>query len=963
MGIEATPDGGSPQPDAAAIGRVPSSVGEGQPFAEKADPPRSNAAFVSAVLAPTLLFFVLPPLSKCGLWDPYEVTFADLSRRLAVNLMGARTLWLDNADNSMPHLNTLGRPELPFESVALGFKVFGLHDWAGRLPLAVWGLLGVLATFGFVARLVDARAGVFASLALCSMPLYLVQSRTMLGDIVVMAAFAMSFGGLAVAVFDCDAKGPRSVWRRIPWLLLGIAGLAGGFGSRGGIIGLAVPMLGVGIAWGVTWAAGARRIELFGDAIGALALIGGLAVLAKGLSIFSADDGKDLSMWVGAMVKPQPKYHTFDYVIGHLGPALAPWSAFVPFALGRLFHSPMGRSGWLFQRESFARVAIVVAASVAVFAHGWLAPRTELIAFCAPSVLAAACGIAIRDFERGAPASVATGVGTAVLLGIFHHDFHELPERAFQAFAVVGASFPENFKGIALQIWTVVLVGFAIVAFFTWAESDVRLSGSSRRRAFDPTHYVSVLNSLRVAWDGYLALAYFATVAGSSLAGLAIWTGVRTHAKWLPTMSLQVRDILLNAWWVSALVPLGVIMGMVFVSDAWLWAFGGPRSLSRSSFTRGFQPFEDLWGQLRSGARTRGPGWFAALFVVTPFLVIAIPGVVILYLMTHGSRPIVAVAFGLPSGVALFLMLGLVGDVLGGSRAAFLPLVGALSGIVLSMGYYPALANQLSPKEVFDSYRRFRKDGEPLGLLGIGDRTSAYYAGGQPPTFRDPPEAFKWLVEGADAQRRYLIIKTDELGRLNHLYRKSLPEDRRANVPVLDARSSQLVLIASSLTAGERNQNPLDKFVLSSKPTPQHALSVNLDDKLDLFGYDVADQSGRLVDSVAAGRKYRMRSYYRVLEGPITTEWQAFIHIDGRGRRHNGDHKPLEGKYPFSLWLAGDFIVDDYEFELEPNFGAGTYTLYFGLYFGCDGPECRLKVKSGPQDGVHRVVGGQLRVQ
>src|SRR6185295_2190389 len=86
-------------------------------------------------------------------------------------------------------------------SIALGFSMFGLHEWAGRAPLAAWGLIGVVVTYGFVSRLVDRRAGVFSAVALTTMPLYFVQARTMLGDIVMMAALAMSFGGLAVAVF------------------------------------------------------------------------------------------------------------------------------------------------------------------------------------------------------------------------------------------------------------------------------------------------------------------------------------------------------------------------------------------------------------------------------------------------------------------------------------------------------------------------------------------------------------------------------------------------------------------------------------------------------------------------------------------------------------------------------------------------------------------------------------------
>ena len=131
-----------------------------------------------------------------------------------------------------------------------------------------------------------------------------------------------------------------------------------------------------------------------------------------------------------------------------------------------------------------------------------------------------------------------------------------------------------------------------------------------------------------------------------------------------------------------------------------------------------------------------------------------------------------------------------------------------------------------------------------------------------------------------------------------------------------------------------------------------------MEDKLEVLGYDLTDGLGHFVDSVAPGRKYRMRTYYRVL-GPVTTEWEAFIHIDGFHRRHNGDHKPMDGKYPFALWLKDDLLVDDYEFGLEPNFSPGPYTIYFGLFVG----ETRLKVKSGPNDGDNRINGGLLRVQ
>jgi len=571
--------------------------------------------------------------------------------------------------------------------------------------------------------------------------------------------------------------------------------------------------------------------------------------------------------------------------------------------------------------------------------------------------LAAACGIAIRDFERGAHPSIALGVATAVLLGVFHHDFHELPEKAYQAFAVTGANFPESFKEHALLLWTLALVGFAAVSFLSWSErSEQGAQPEPARRPFDVDNYVRIATALRDAWDGLLALVYFALVAGASIAGLAIWVGSRFHAKWLPTISMQVREGALHAWWITALVPLAVIFGIFFATDVWLWTFGNAKDLSWGSLTRGFEPFEQLFSDFKEDDRTKKKyRYYGYLLVLFPLLVLAVPGAVFGALIArHTSWP-VSLAFALPSGIALFLALGLVGDLLQGRRAAGFVFLGTVLGLVLSGAYYPALANQLSPKEVFESYERTHKGGEPLALFGVGGRTAAYYAGGEPPSFSDAQNAYQWLASGGEG-RRFMAMRADELARLNAMYRERVTP--RQNIPVLDARSSQILLVASRLQGSEKSQNPLNKILLSAPPSPQHPLDVNMDDKLQVLGFDLADKNGDAVKVVAPGRKYRMRTYYRVL-APVGTEWEAFIHIDGYRRRHNGDHKPVDGKYPFALWLRDDLLVDDYEFSLEPNFSPGTYTIYFGLFVG----DTRLKVKSGPSDGDNRINAGPLTVQ
>ena len=176
-----------------------------------------------------MILLCLPPLWRSGLWDPHELNVADLGRRLAIHLFHVDALVLSGADNSMPHLNDLGRPELPFTSIALGFKLFGLHEWSGRLPLAVWGIAGAFALYLALARLVDKRAGLYAVLALVTMPLYFVQARTMLGDIVTMAGVSMAFSGLGRCVRSPRDGGAPGVGA---FLAMALVGLIAGYEPR-----------------------------------------------------------------------------------------------------------------------------------------------------------------------------------------------------------------------------------------------------------------------------------------------------------------------------------------------------------------------------------------------------------------------------------------------------------------------------------------------------------------------------------------------------------------------------------------------------------------------------------------------------------------------------------------------------------------------------------------------------------
>jgi hypothetical protein len=207
----------------------------------------------------------------------------------------------------------------------------------------------------------------------------------------------------------------------------------------------------------------------------------------------------------------------------------------------------------------------------------------------------------------------------------------------------------------------------------------------------------------------------------------------------------------------------------------------------------------------------------------------------------------------------------------------------------------------------------------------------------------------------AGGERRWLVIRADDLPQMNSMFRGRSKPPR--NLPVLDARSSEILLVSSALGSGETNRNPFENWILGQAPRASRAVDGNFGGQLDTLGWDVRTTDGTVVDSVVPSKRYEFVIYYKVI-APISGAWETFIHIDGFQRRFNGDHKTLEGKYPFHLWRVGDYIADVYPFALEPNFTPGEYNVFYGLFSG----NRRLEVKRGrAQDD--RLEVGTIRVR
>ncbi len=793
------------------------------------------------------------PLAWCGLWAPYELEVADFSRRIAVALHGADALAVPGADNTVPTLSELGKGQLPFTSVALGFQLFGLSDWAGRLPLALWAALGILATFLLVSRLMDRVAAAYTALVLSTMPLYFLQGRTMLGDGVTLASTALATCGLGMSVFARQER--RSA--RFGWPILAALGLAAGFGARGVLFGVTVPALGVGLGWAIWRLSGQRSLGRASEVAGVISLVLGAIALGVGLWVLLSGSPAAYLEVLGTRIGPPPKLTTHDEVLHRLGFGLFPWSAIAPFALAVAL-APTNAS----ESRTGLRVCLVSVFAIAMGVHGLVAPYIGPVPFVGTFALAGLIGVAFRDTEDPAKRTRLLALSVAALLVVFYTDLKNDPGQALGAFSVSDAVFPESFAPIATRwIKYGCLACLALVIVLLG-----ELPSAPTFRPLAPgSDYRRWLRLIRTAAKGRLIWI---------LAGFTLLVGVLALTAWLAQRGANVPLKQLLAGRLELLSFAFLLVPLVVL---------GPMSI-----------------------------WLARDLLAACLRWLPIP------------RARLALA----------------------AFTAF--------GLALSLGYYPALAAHLSPRNVFESFQHQAKPGEALAVLGEAARVAPYYAGAEVHAPKSARAGLDWLLE-AQAQRRWLVLGANDLGQLNQLYRQKVsPPD---NLPILDAISSEVLLASNQLLPGEANENPLALWVMSERPTPARPLDVDLNGQLRCIGWAITDRDGTPIAEASTGQAYDFRIYWEVMAA-LSGNWKTFIHIDGNRRRFNGDHDTLQGKYPLRFWQKGDFVMDVFPMQLEPHFSGATYEVYFGLFSG----EKRLAVKRG-RHHEDRIMAGALVVR
>jgi 4-amino-4-deoxy-L-arabinose transferase-like glycosyltransferase len=174
----------------------------------------------------TLLF--LPNLGAPSLWDIDEGNNAEAAREM-----------LERGDWVVPVFNyqlRVDKPALLYWLQILAYQVFGVGEFAARLPSALGGLATVLITYELGRRLFGASAGLLAGLVLASAGLFCASAHFANPDALLNAFTALTF----LFFWQGFARGGRS-WFLWAGLSTGLAVLAKG------PVGLVLPAAVIGL--------------------------------------------------------------------------------------------------------------------------------------------------------------------------------------------------------------------------------------------------------------------------------------------------------------------------------------------------------------------------------------------------------------------------------------------------------------------------------------------------------------------------------------------------------------------------------------------------------------------------------------------------------------------------------------------------------------------------------------------
>ncbi|MFH2009606.1 MAG: glycosyltransferase family 39 protein [bacterium] len=770
------------------------------------------------------------------------------------------------------------RPPLTRALIAFGFRAFGVSEWAGRLPLAMAGVLCLLLTFLMMRRLFGLWTGILAAAVLLGLPGFVLQSRQLTSDILTIFCGLLAVAGLGLWA----APVTRSA--RWPWLVPGLAGLALGFLARGAVIGVLIPLLTVLAA--VLIAHRAFRVPAVGGGdpeaahpviatlranflIQSIVLLVAVAALVAGAWLVLSAGPPRYSAFFGetplvaskvlsyqGVQEPTYEWAVFDVLLKQLGYAAFPMIALLPIGLGVLFFRGAGAAGdtpalgdETARYEYFGRILLAAWVLVALLVGTYWVLRFGDLGYPALPAVAGVVAVFLRSLVRERDSGHRRLLALVVVLtalAILFRDLLTFPEALVSSHIDYRLHYPVevSFKRF---LWGAVVFPFGLLCLALLAargaEGPVVWPRTLREWFTSSQLGLGQWLGLRLdekvgdpasdkvnPWPPIILLALLAVVGGSAawalqqrpVPGLVVFAAIATPVVFplLPYVLSSLVDPLL-----------------FLVESAWLIVSGrlwtGEVLLRTRDEALSMQRLWQSYGRLHP----------AVILLLVPAALI----VAALYIFRLFAR----------AGVLLFVALVLlpvtaysaVRHARGGDHwpSVDAVAVGTLAAVpILLSGYLafslvPQLSYHYSYKAIIDTYNHSydKQNPQPLALFQVQSRSPVFYTkgplvsgselGALYPRRAGTSPILQYLekgwtnAKGRHFDRVYAIVPVSQLGQLD---RDAYSRDPSVPYYVLDARNKFYVLLSNRLgrvkrggrLVKERDVNPLRRYIRNTAP-------------------------------------------------------------------------------------------------------------------------------------------------
>ena len=163
------------------------------------------------VLLVAALIFIGCIVSPPALMDDVDSTQAQIARTM-----------LDTGDWVTPRIDGIAyleKPPLKYWLIAISYIIFGVHDWAARIPIALSAVMLCWVTAQFGAWAFGARAGTYAGLCLATCAGLFLFTRVLISDVMLTLTITLAIWSLGRALDDAEALPHR--WGLLMWASLG----------------------------------------------------------------------------------------------------------------------------------------------------------------------------------------------------------------------------------------------------------------------------------------------------------------------------------------------------------------------------------------------------------------------------------------------------------------------------------------------------------------------------------------------------------------------------------------------------------------------------------------------------------------------------------------------------------------------------------------------------------------------